>query len=179
MDESDKENQPPKRRRLSLSLTRNHFKKVTEEDVSRAKKGYVPSNTARNTKWAVANFESWRLSLGKDLYPEDILLTDDSELLCSCLCKYVLDTRKESGEPYPPKSILNLLSGLLRYMRENKPKAFNIMDDKDPAFVELHKVLSWLISNEPWRVFLLLQRKLPVCILKVAQLLKLNMLMRK
>ena len=26
-------------------------------------------------------------------------------------------------------------------MRENKPKAFNIMDDKDPAFVELHKVL--------------------------------------
>ena len=173
MDESDKENQPPKRRRLSLSLTRNRFKKVTEEDVSRAKKGYVPSNTARNTKWAVANFESWRLSLGKDLYPEDILLTDDSELLCSCLCKYVLDTRKESGEPYPPKSILNLLSGLLRYMRENKPKAFNIMDDKDPAFVELHKVLSWLISNEPWRVFLLLQRKLP------AQLLKLDMLMRR
>ena len=93
------------RRRLSLSLTRNCFKKVIEEDVSRAKKGYVPSNTARSTKWAVANFESWRLSLAKDLYPEDILLTDDPELLCSCLCKYVLETRKESGEPYPPKSI--------------------------------------------------------------------------
>ena len=120
MDESDKENQPPKRRRLSLSLTRNRFKKVTEEDVSRAKKGYVPSNTARNTKWAVANFESWRLSLDKDLYPEDIKLTDDSELLCSCLCKYILETRKESGEPYPPKSILNLLSGLLRYNYERE-----------------------------------------------------------
>ena len=95
MDESNKENQPPKRRRLSLSLTRNRFKKVTEEDVSRAKKGYVPSNMARSTKWTVANFESWRLSLTKDLYPEDILLTDDPEFLCSCLCKYVLETRRE------------------------------------------------------------------------------------
>ena len=56
-------------------------------------------------------------------------------------------------------------------MKENK--AFNIMDDKDPAFVKLHKVLSWLISNERWRVFLLLEMKLP------AQLLKLNMLMRR
>ena len=57
MDESNKENQPPKRRRLSLSLTRNRFKKVTEEDVSRDKKGYVPSNMARspNGLWLISN----------------------------------------------------------------------------------------------------------------------------
>ena len=50
-----------------------------------------------------------------------------------------METRKENGESYPPKTILNL-SGLLRYMRDNKKDAFN-MDNKDPVFLQLHKVL--------------------------------------
>ena len=81
-----------------------------------------------------------RIKLNEVTYPKEVLLTDDPELLCSCLCKYVMETRKENGERYPPKTILNL-SGLLRYMRENKKDAFNIMDDKDPVFLQLHKVL--------------------------------------
>ena len=39
---AEKENfPPPKKRRLSLKLNRNRFKKATEEDVSDAMKGFV------------------------------------------------------------------------------------------------------------------------------------------
>ena len=82
------------------------------------RKGSFPNNTLRCNKWALNNLKSWlaSLSIGNDdtdRYPEDILLTEDPKLLCSCLCKYVMETRKENGEEYPPKSLFTLLSGLL------------------------------------------------------------------
>ena len=55
----DKENEPPKKKlRLSLSKNRNRFIRVTEHELSEAKRGYVPDNTSRSTKWAVSNFYS-------------------------------------------------------------------------------------------------------------------------
>ena len=92
------------------------------------------------------NFKSWLASLSigdddTDRYPEDILLTNDPKLLCSCLCRYVMETRKENGGKYPPKSLFSLLSGLLQYMRENKTNAFNIFDDNDVNFLSLKNVM--------------------------------------
>ena len=38
---------------------------------------------------------------------------------CRCwLCRFVVEARKQDGEPYPPSTIQSLLSGLLRHMRE-------------------------------------------------------------
>ena len=43
---ADKENERAvKKRRLSLSLKENRFRKVSEKDVSCAQKGFVPGNT--------------------------------------------------------------------------------------------------------------------------------------
>ena len=54
----DKENVPPaKKPRLSLSLKINRFKKVSDEEVLSAKKGFVPNNTLRCNKWALNNFQ--------------------------------------------------------------------------------------------------------------------------
>ena len=119
---------PKKKRRLSLSLKGNRFKKVEETAVTEARKGFVPDNTARSTKWAMGNFEAWKESLQDEdaaLYGGDILATDDPKLLCSCLCKYVLETRKENGDPYPPRSIFLILSGLLRYNYGTKITLFH------------------------------------------------------
>ena len=139
---AEKENfPPPKKRRLSLKLNRNRFKKATEVDVSDAMKGFVPKNTARCNKWAVNNFESWRSSLSNEKFPEDILFTDDKKLLCDCLCRFVLETRKASGEEYPPKTIFNILSGLLRHLRENKNDAVNFLDQSISKFIPLHNVM--------------------------------------
>ena len=78
---------------------------------------------------------------GEESFPDEVLLTDDPKLLCSCLCKYVMETRKENGQPYPPKTLFNLLSGLQRYIRENKANPFNILDQKKGDFLPLHNVM--------------------------------------
>ena len=134
-----------KKRRLSLSLKENRLRKVRDEDLLSAQKGFVPDNTSRSNRWAMSNFEAWlrfhRDSNKEHSFPEDILLTDDRELLCSCLCTYVLETRKENGDPYPPKTIYNLLAGLQCYIRDKKSKAFNIMDSKEGDFKLLHNTI--------------------------------------
>ena len=61
---AEKEGQlPKKKRRLSLSLKGNRFKKVEEIAVTEARKGFVPDNTARSIKWAIGNFEVRKGSL--------------------------------------------------------------------------------------------------------------------
>ena len=137
----EEEKPPPKKRRLSLSLKGNRFARVSSESITSAKDGFVPANTDRSNNWAVTNFESWRTAHGSS-FPTDILLTDDPSALCNCLCQYVMETRKQNGQPYPPKTIFNLLSGLQRYIRAKKPmKAFNIMDNKEGPFRPLHNVM--------------------------------------
>jgi hypothetical protein len=49
----------PKKPRLSLSLKKNRFHKATKQELSMAKKGFVPSNTARSNNWALNNFNTW------------------------------------------------------------------------------------------------------------------------
>ena len=149
---AEKENESAgKKRQLSLSLKANRFKKVSKVDLSGARKGFVPDNTARSNRWAIGNFETWlnchRDSNEKSTFEDDVLLTDDSQLLCSCLCTYVMETRKENGDPYPPKTIYNLLAGVQRYMRENKSTVFNIMDTKEPDFRPLHNTIDYFFRK--------------------------------
>ena len=96
------EDEPPKKKKsLSLSL-KNCFKKVSHSEVSKARKGFVPNSTRRCNNWALNNFNSWLASLkdaeSQEHYPPDILLSDDPKLLCSCLCRYGMETRNENGE---------------------------------------------------------------------------------
>ena len=56
-----------------------------------------------------------------------------------------MEVRKANGEPYTPRTILQILAGLLRYMREQKKHVFNLMDSK--AFPELHRLLDSLFRN--------------------------------
>ncbi len=158
----EKENIPPvKKRRLSLSLGKHRFQRVSGEDVCEAEKGFVPSNTRRCNTWALNNFTLWLASLDEEATddPNAILLTDDPKALCSYLCRFVMETRKENGEKYPPKTLFLLLSCLLRYM-DKKNDAFNIFDEKDPNFIPLKKVMdchfkqlhSEGVGTNQWRI---------------------------
>ena len=77
---ADKENVPPvKKRRLSLSLSKNRFQKVSEEEVLEAEKGFVPSNTRRCNNWAFKNFCLWLANSDDGIDdPDKILLTEVS-----------------------------------------------------------------------------------------------------
>ena len=41
-------------------------------------------------------------------------MTKDKEVLCHWLSIFVMEVRKESGDPYTPRSIVQLMSGLIR-----------------------------------------------------------------
>ena len=79
-------------------------------------RGFVPKNTEVNTQWAVRNFNNWsadyKSSPPEQPCPEGILLSDSSSELSFWLQKYVLGTRKKSGEKCPPKTVYLLLCGL-------------------------------------------------------------------
>ena len=49
----------------------------------------------------------------------------NAEQLCQWLSFYVTETRSCKCEPYPPKSLYQLLSGLLRHCRSLNPSIHN------------------------------------------------------
>lgn len=56
---------------------------------------------------------------------------------CDCgaiphwLALFVMEARKGGGEQYPPKSLYQVLCGILRFMRPVDPCATNFLDQKD------------------------------------------------
>ena len=153
---AEKENEPPgKKRRLSLSLTKGkrtaveRFKKASDEEVNAALKGVVPDNTTKNNKWAANNFADWvkaRESSSDEPVPKDLLSSTDTGVVCKWMCRFVMETRQESGLPYLPKSIYLLLCGLYRISRSNSVP-FNFLDRKDIRFKDLHNTLDTMFSN--------------------------------
>ena len=54
------------------------------------------------------------------------------------LARFVAQVRRADGKPYPPKSIHQLICGILRHMRSIVPSCPNILDRKDPRFRDFH-----------------------------------------
>ena len=118
------------------------FYDASEEELVTACKEVVQKNTQSNNRWALNNFEAWRAAYN-NLHPDspftaDILMTSDTAALDKCLSRYVVETRKEDGSPFPAKTIKLLLSGLQRHMRTTSETPFNIFDIKDHRFRDFH-----------------------------------------
>ncbi|XP_064384924.1 zinc finger MYM-type protein 2-like isoform X2 [Halichondria panicea] len=74
--------------------------------------------------------------------PEDLLVKMDPEQLNHWLSIFIVETRKVTGEPYPPTTIHSILSGILRYMRSlDAKKCPNFFAKKDPRFQTFHNTM--------------------------------------
>ena len=81
--------------------------------------GFVPQNTAKNTKWVTTVFSSWLESRNRctgESTPKDILDRyisagegSKAELAC-VLSLFVVEAKKQDGNPYPAKTVYHLLS---------------------------------------------------------------------
>ena len=115
----------------------------TDKEVEEAKKLAVPKNTERNTTWAVNVWKEWTLNRQKCFpgqsreWPVHLYLAQPQQL-DYWLSKFVLETRKENGEHYPPNMLYSICCGLLRYVRDMKP---DLNFFKDPAFAGFRKAL--------------------------------------
>ena len=118
---------------------------VDDEKLAVLSKGMIPTNTDKSTKWALSNFDAWKDARNKrylaDMVPDDLYMCNDPAILSLHLSRFALETRKVNGEPYPPKTIHQLLCGLLRYMRDISPGCPNVLDKKDSRFKNFHVTL--------------------------------------
>ena len=126
---------------------KQRFAKVTEEDFSKLTEKHVAENTERNTKWAVRNFEEWRVAYNATTLsgrncPEDLLQKADPKELNKWLARYIAETRREDGSQYPPKSLYSLLRGLLWHIRADSTcEAPNFLLKNDTRFKDLHNAM--------------------------------------
>uniref|UniRef100_A0A1X7V8G3 Uncharacterized protein n=1 Tax=Amphimedon queenslandica TaxID=400682 RepID=A0A1X7V8G3_AMPQE len=134
---------PSKKRKVSLSLKgkrkEKRFGSVSEEALSSMAKTQMTKNTEKSSKWAMANFVEWFHEYNKRnedaTCPKEVITPSCSkDLLNKWLCVYLSETRNKSGELYPPSTIQSLLSGMLRYMRQENPSYPNFFSKDDPAF---------------------------------------------
>ena len=73
--------------------------------------------------------------------PFDLFECSDPELLNKHFARFIVEVRKTNGENYPPATLYQLLSGLLRYMREVSPQCPNFLDKNDARFRKLHRTM--------------------------------------
>ena len=98
---------------------------VSEEELAELSKGYTPKSTEGNTKWALNNFFEWMKArnrcLSSESVPCDILSSCDSAIFSEWLSRFAIETRNSKGKLYPPSTIYQLLTALLRHMRATNP----------------------------------------------------------
>ena len=123
---------------------------ISGNQLKKAATGVVPTNTRCNSQWAERNFIEWakqrNLQKLEDPVPSDRLQSNDTELVCKTLCKFVLKTRNSSGQQYPPATIRSLLSWLNHIFKEKKAP-FSILDKDDPQFHDLHWTMDSVSSK--------------------------------
>ena len=114
----------------------------SDGEVEVARKNAVPSNTARNTNWAVKVWREWRTNHFQ--YCNSTL--DCPPHLCSnseldyWLSKFVLETPRLDGQPYPPRTLYGIVCSIMWYVRELHPHQL---------FQGCY--LHWFSKNAGWR----------------------------
>ena len=69
-----------------------------------------------------------------DLIPENLLEVQSPDLLDKWIARFVAEARQSNGKEYSPRSLHQILCGLLRYMRSVKDDAPNILEKSDARF---------------------------------------------
>jgi hypothetical protein len=115
---------------------------VSEDELAQSSKGCIPMNTARSTGWAIRTFQSWANQQNKrceDQCPEDLLDKEyPPSVMCNVVQKFITEARREDGSSYPPKTLYQLLCGLLRHSRNVQENPPNFLDRQDVRFKKLH-----------------------------------------
>ena len=122
----------PPSKKLKLSL-RSRFKEPKSlQEMEEISRGYVPPNTAKSTAWGVKVFQDWRGERSQtdsnEQCPINLLEAADPVQLNFWLPRFIVEVRKQTGEPYRPRSIQLILSALQRKMLDTNTDAPRFMD---------------------------------------------------
>ena len=97
----------------------------------------MPEKTRRATQWAVSVFKAWCNAREIQGSLEELSI----QVLQDLLPKFVLETRRQDSTPYPPNTLVQLVAGLQRHLRESGRPGMSILNEKDPTFARAHIAL--------------------------------------
>ena len=147
------ERSPTLPKKLALAIepcptVSGRFAKATKEEIDKYAERYVPKKTDDSTQWSVRTFRNWmkehneRVIEEDDEIPEDILESMNPQVLNKWLSVFIVEARKVNCEPYPPTTLHNILSGILRYMRSLDPhRCPNFFSKSDTNFVSFRNTM--------------------------------------
>ena len=99
----DKENVAPK---LCLSLKKKRFAVIDTDEMEQYSRIKVSKHTEQSNNRAVRNFKEWQRDYNgrnpDSKIRDDVLENLDFQELDGVLSTYIVETRKENGEKYPP-----------------------------------------------------------------------------
>ena len=94
------------------------------DELSKLKKGGCLANALKNNVWALKTFEEWQVTRNTrypaDPCPEEILITDNMQILCEWLCKFISEAHKANSHEYASCSLYLILAGIQRHIRQVK-----------------------------------------------------------
>jgi len=95
-----------------------------EKQIEKSSKGSIPKNTNRSTSWALCTFQDWLIQRNRqapngETFPSDLFEKPyPLSVLNDCLQRFVLEAKRADGTEYSPKTLYQLLCGLLQHSRE-------------------------------------------------------------
>ncbi|CAC5371590.1 unnamed protein product [Mytilus coruscus] len=115
---------------------------VNDMDIGILVKSTESKNTRKNTNWSISSFNDWRsarIASTSCAIPELTRFTVGD--INQWMTRFVIETIRQDGKPYPPKTLYMLCVGILRHLRENEVH-INFLDEKDSQFYEFKRSLS-------------------------------------
>ena len=97
-------------------------------------KGVLPKNTEKNYLCALRAFQKWVKERNAACSKEDVLKSNNAEILAKWLSLFVLEVRRKDSGKYPLATIHMLLCGLQRIMRRSNANPFVTFEKKDVHF---------------------------------------------
>ena len=65
----------------------------------------------------------------------------DAESFSNMISLFCLEVKQKNGNPYTPKSILQILTNLQSYTLTQDPESFPFMNQKDVRFERIHDIV--------------------------------------
>ena len=109
---------------------------TSDQDFTDILKETESKHTRKNTMWSLRILTEWCRT--NDIKPD--ISSMSAEQINFNMSRFVLEVRRQDGEPYPPRSLYIIMCGILRHLRESGV-SFNFFDEKYVRFHQLQRTL--------------------------------------
>ncbi|CAC5392434.1 unnamed protein product [Mytilus coruscus] len=137
------------RQREKSNISIGTLKPVLAEELEQRISDRIPTKTKQSTSWSMSLWKGW--AENRNCNP----ITGFEEFTCEpvdpetasikeldfWLSRFIMETRRKDGSPYPPNTLLNISAGIQRHLRENKRSEINLLQKNSVDFPTFQKSL--------------------------------------